>query len=556
MEREELKKLLTEYVEDYKKELEEGVKTLRQKKTLTKNEKLSLKSCEEALRNGTFFTITDDVWHCEDLLEKYKNLTINDLIKILDDPEYFKDIINNVTSVNVNQLHIQYVYSADCLTTELSRYVTNDSRVTIEPIFINVIDSFGSQNLSISTRDQFGNLNFTFDATNLSDNKVIEGALNNLRLMGINPSIMQVSDIAISEEAFFEYKNNIKIYSNNNIVYKSLLKDLYTIFDENGENCIVDLVQSSIKQHGKTDQDYYKNLLFLQDCKFEAYPFAEKIITEILQHPLNKSEFYHLKSQEQEDLHFYMVKVDESNANFWRKFANAQQKNYGWIGFKPSYDIGLRYKDAESWVSFATNKELQNPDLPTKQDQAAMEMLVTTLTSEHTPFTTHMGISTSSLYQGKRHKKLSMPLHGFTAKAIMQDHHGKYYMITAPTDNMAKIMRQTAPKGKIFTGASNSDNDTNPVTLEGHKFTLKYGDGKIFEVQRTWDTKDLEELGWFVYHPHILVQTSNPLVTVELEALSNLSHSGDIEHFINGEKFVPLVGKDELPFSDFDISLS
>lgn len=552
MQKEELKALLEQYIANYKLELDENIQRLTEKKPLNKNEKLQLASCKDALKNGKFFIVDNGVWDCTDLLEKNKNVTINDLIQILDDPQYFKDIIDNVTFINVDQLHIKDVDNANYLTTELSRYVTNDSRAKIEPIFIDFIGNFGSNELpSIIPSDQFKNLSVIFDAENLLSYKAIEDVLKNLRILGINPLDVHTSkNITISEEALFEYKNNIKIYSNNNIVYKSLLKDLYTIFDENGENCTVDLIKSCIEQHSESDKDYYKNLLFLQDCKFEAYLFAEKIITELLEHPLNKSEFYHLNSQGREGLHFYMIKVNESNVDFWQKFSTAQENNYGWIGFKPSYDIGLRYTDTESWVSFATNKELQNPDLPTKQDQQAIEMVVTMLTSKNAPFITDMGISTSSLFTGTRHEKLSMPLHGFTAKATMQDHHGKYYMITAPTQNMAKIMRQTAPKGKIFTDASKSDNDTNPVTLEGHKFTLKYGDGKIFEVQRTWNTEGLEELGWFVHHPHILVQTSNPLVTVELEALSNLSHSGDIEHFINGEKFVTVAGADALPFSD------
>jgi hypothetical protein len=186
-----------------------------------------------------------------------------------------------------------------------------------------------------------------------------------------------------------------------------------------------------------------------------------------------KQNFYHLLSED--DFHFYMVQINDSNANLWKEWAEAEEElTYsesiskaqksavaGIEGFLPS----LKYYDnnaTETWVAFTTNALLENPTIPAT---GSIEMCVTMMTSTHSPFTTHIGIFRAPSYQGISHKELAIKLHSFVAKTTLLDHNGKEFMITTPTYHMKEILLKALEKkyggsGFVFIGDDHTEYPT------------------------------------------------------------------------------------------------
>jgi len=179
--------------------------------------------------------------------------------------------------------------------------------------------------------------------------------------------------------------------------------------------------------------------------------------------------YYHLKAQE--DLHFYMVRVDQNNHGNWYDWAqnyNLAQPNAGVVGFMPSLACYNNNK-TEIYVSYAANKELKNPTIPSEP----IEMVVTMATSENAGFSSHMGIFRVPGYSGPEHKALSMTLHSFTAKATLLDHPGYEYMITNPVAGMREILlKEAAEKNiKVFLG---TDHNTRKPEASLEELEKKY----------------------------------------------------------------------------------
>ncbi|WP_341761539.1 hypothetical protein [Candidatus Tisiphia endosymbiont of Thecophora atra] len=185
-----------------------------------------------------------------------------------------------------------------------------------------------------------------------------------------------------------------------------------------------------------------------------------------------KSEIYHLQ---QEYLHFYMVKVTEKNCDMWNEYAVNQRqnsKNYytthtgiqkadiGITGFLPS----LRYHDqylTETYVAFVANKIWQDHN---KIDQESIEMFVSMMTSKNAHFTGHVGIARAASYNGEFHKNLSTNLHSFIAKATLEHHLDKEYMITVPASHMRTILiKSFEDNSKIFIGDNNIQYSEEPL---------------------------------------------------------------------------------------------
>lgn len=161
---------------------------------------------------------------------------------------------------------------------------------------------------------------------------------------------------------------------------------------------------------------------------------------------------YHYESAS--DLHFYMTKVTDDNVENWDKYAAQEDDlsdnfryNSSSCGLAKSkagvgicaFHNSLKYYDhfeTETWVAYAANKNIENPSQPTS---GAIEMFVTSSTSEHAVFMTNSGIARAPSYDGNTHSQLSMKVHGFAAKIMLKMHENLAYMINSPANTMLKI---------------------------------------------------------------------------------------------------------------------
>ncbi len=111
----------------------------------------------------------------------------------------------------------------------------------------------------------------------------------------------------------------------------------------------------------------------------------------------------------------------------------------GITGFKSS----LKYYDNEKtevWVAYASYEPVTDPN---EVDIDKIEMFTTITTSENSAFTTHMGITRSVatlLAEKEPHKDLANQLHTFAAKAMLQRHPEKAYMVNVPMTAMREIL--------------------------------------------------------------------------------------------------------------------
>ncbi|HEX4851567.1 MAG TPA: hypothetical protein VFV08_12205, partial [Puia sp.] len=110
----------------------------------------------------------------------------------------------------------------------------------------------------------------------------------------------------------------------------------------------------------------------------------------------------------------------------------------------------------EIWISYALSGKNIDPAKPIHESLFPhVEIAMTALTHPDVPVVVHMGIgrttyNTKSICNGvlPQHKELSIPLHGFTAKAILEtpQGHDKMWLYTSPALTMAKILNKALPK--------------------------------------------------------------------------------------------------------------
>ena len=139
----------------------------------------------------------------------------------------------------------------------------------------------------------------------------------------------------------------------------------------------------------------------------------------------------------------------------------------------------------EIWISYALSGKDVDPSQSMRESLFPhLEMVLTALTHPDVPVVIHMGIgrtphNTKSFYNGilPQHKGLAVPLHSFTAKAILETSqgHDKVWMHTAPTFDMAAILDRSLPKEILFKGKENT-----PITYERDgSLNIKNREGQI-----------------------------------------------------------------------------
>jgi len=119
----------------------------------------------------------------------------------------------------------------------------------------------------------------------------------------------------------------------------------------------------------------------------------------------------------------------------------------------------------EIWISYVLAGKDIDPAQPIHESLfPRLEMAMTAMTHPDVPIVVHIGIGrtphyTKSVYNGAlpEHKGLAIPLHGFTAKAILEtpQGHDKLWMYTAPVADMAGILEKALPKDVLLKGKEN-----------------------------------------------------------------------------------------------------
>lgn len=197
------------------------------------------------------------------------------------------------------------------------------------------------------------------------------------------------------------------------------------------------------------------------------------------------SELYYV--QQEEDLYFYMVKVNDKNANVWKEYALKQRDlaekyqgtdiaikkaDKGIKGFLPSLDCH-NHNYTEAWVAFVSNKPWIDKS---KIDYSSIEMFVSMMTSEHAHFTGHVGITRGVSYDGIKHGDLACALHSFIAQATLKCYKNKEYTINVPASRMREILiKKFTNIGKIsdiYIGDNTSDIYIGDTHIEYNKKSL------------------------------------------------------------------------------------
>ena len=179
----------------------------------------------------------------------------------------------------------------------------------------------------------------------------------------------------------------------------------------------------------------------------------------------------------QNDLHFYLSRMTDSNVGAWRDFALSQQSlaaayegeelarklaDKGFKAFLPILDY-VSSPRTEVWAAFVSNKPWDNrAAIPHK----SVEMFVSMITSIHACFTGHMGIARTLSYEGERHAGLSILLHAFTAFATLQLEKGKSYMLSVPASRMREMLAHALAEADAMGGLCIGDG-CGPVRLRG-----------------------------------------------------------------------------------------
>ncbi|AWN81469.1 hypothetical protein [Candidatus Cardinium hertigii] len=255
------------------------------------------------------------------------------------------------------------------------------------------------------------------------------------------------------------------------------------------------------------------------------------------------------------DLFFIMERVVSGcNSGFWYNFLEKIKS-----AFKVS-DIKQKYKHSQNsfeifknnfylmdmdkdelWIAYAAIVE---PSSNLNYDD--IEMVMTVSTANGLPFSSHWGIFRSPLFQmninqklqKQPHKNISVSLHAFAARTILQLHADKIYMINAPALEMRDILIKALPDTAIAIGDNllkeACEEELRNGKLSQEKIPLldmmqkipyrikkegKSGDGDIIlldpqgiEIKRIDNKEDKNK--WF---PEIM---GTPYIAIDLKALA------------------------------------
>lgn len=178
----------------------------------------------------------------------------------------------------------------------------------------------------------------------------------------------------------------------------------------------------------------------------------------------------------------------------------------------------------EIWISYALSGKDIDPSQPMHEGLFPhVEMVLTALTHPDVPVVVHMGIGRTphnikSFYNGvlPQHKGLSVPLHSFTAKAILEtpQGHDKVWMCTRPAWDMAAILDKSLPKGITL---KEGENNMPIIHKEDGSLIIKNCEGQI--VSTLTREECVGEKTEFFHHPEMSQSLTE--YTVEYRALAN-----------------------------------
>lgn len=259
---------------------------------------------------------------------------------------------------------------------------------------------------------------------------------------------------------------------------ETLLKKFLEEFKKNDFNEEEEQLNKFIKvacKEAKTpdniDMQFMQALRIFSEFDFskidEKYSDLQHRFTKLYKAQEVKSEIYHYKVED--DLHFYMVKVNGANVTTWQNFSKKQgkfikghvKKEYikAFMGLD-AFDSSIKYHDqdlTEIYVAFTYNKAWEKKS---SIDILSVEMVITMATSQNANFISHIGIAKAPIYDYfniKKHSSLSLKLHSFIAACTEIIYpNKKEYMVTVPTKNMTHIIiKEYEKKGildKIYIG--------------------------------------------------------------------------------------------------------
>ena len=181
-------------------------------------------------------------------------------------------------------------------------------------------------------------------------------------------------------------------------------------------------------------------------------------------------QFYKAKISER-DIYLIMERVSDSNYAQWLAYAVQQSSdrlaNDGNLHFKNALNQAS-YRENEVWVAYATTHVEQEYNA-LKSDKMLIFMSV--ISSPKALVTTHMGISKTEEAQRNpvNSRGLSMYLHSFAAKVMLQRNPSRQFMVTVPAYTMTRIMNKHLPKEAIFIGTKEQEQNI----LERKHITLR-----------------------------------------------------------------------------------
>lgn len=151
-------------------------------------------------------------------------------------------------------------------------------------------------------------------------------------------------------------------------------------------------------------------------------------------------------------LYCNMIQVTDANLSAWSAFFEATNYIYGrQNGHFGAMQVFKNYQKHHAkpdlWIGCISNLPIDDPN---KIEGKGIEMSVTISTSEHAPFTSHMGIQRVICLYKTPH--ISHMLHAFCARVSAHHYPDKKYMIFNPVQNMYDIMKTKLSKvdGKIL----------------------------------------------------------------------------------------------------------
>ena len=207
---------------------------------------------------------------------------------------------------------------------------------------------------------------------------------------------------------------------------------------------------------------------------------------------------YHLQHN---DVHFHLVKINNENINQWKTlnnkgaFKNLRCKDSGRGAFTDTLNLFEKSEfllddSKELWVGYAASRL---NTVGKVIDISSIEMVVTVTTSVNTPFVTHMGITRLD-YLAKLHKNLSIQLHSFVAKAMLEHHADKVFMLTRPISEMGLIIFLELQKNNLTSHLQIGDLNHTCKKLDTSNKSQKLYSDLITEVDNDPKSQNLKEI--------------------------------------------------------------